>query len=179
MTTTTTDLSYPIGRFTMPDTVTADVRRDAIDAIAALPQRMRDAVAGLSDSQLDTPYRPEGWTVRQLVHHVPDSHVNAFVRLKLALTEDSPTVKPYDERVWATLPDSRLPVAPSLALLDGLHARWAALLRALPPTDFARTFTHPEYPGTVLTIDWHTLQYCWHCRHHVAHITSLRQRQGW
>jgi hypothetical protein len=175
----TVDLSYPVGRFTAPMTVTPELRAAAIDEIAALPQRLREAIASLSDTQLDTRYRPGGWTVRQVVHHLADSHLNAYVRLKLALTEDAPTVKPYDEKTWADLVDTRMPVTPSLAILDGVHARWVAVLRALQPDDYARTFRHPEYPDKILNVDWLGQQYAWHCRHHVAHIRTLRQRQGW
>src|SRR5947207_4148882 len=130
------DLRYPVGEFSMPASVTPAMRAEAIAAIAELPVRMREAARGLSEGQLDTPYRPGGWTVRQVVHHVPDSHMNAFVRLKLALTEDNPTVKPYDQEKFADLPDQRLPIEPSLAILDGLHARWVTVLRALAPQDF-------------------------------------------
>jgi len=155
------------------------MRRSAIEEIAALPKRMREAVAGLGDIQLDTPYRPGGWTVRQVVHHVPDSHLNAYIRLKLALTEDAPTIKPYDEKTWAMLADSRLPVEISLTLLDSVHARWVALCRNLKASDWARTFNHPEYPEGPRTIDWLVQVYAWHSNHHLAHITSLRKREGW
>jgi hypothetical protein len=155
------------------------MRRSAIEEIAALPGRMREAVAGLGDIQLDTPYRPGGWTVRQVVHHVPDSHVHAYIRLKLALTEDAPTIKPYDEKTWAMLADSRLPVEVSLTLLDSIHARWVALCRNLKASDWARTFNHPEYPEGPRTIDWLVQVYAWHSNHHLAHITSLRKREGW
>jgi hypothetical protein len=177
--TTTVDASYPIGRFTAPATIYPTMRTEAIEEIAALPEHLRQAVNGLTDAQLDTPYRPGGWTVRQVVHHLADSHLNAFVRLKLALTEHQPTITPYNEAEWARLVDSRLPIASSLSILDGLHARWAELLRTLTTEDFARTWNHPEYPDAPRTIDWLLLQYAWHCRHHVAHITTLRQRQGW
>ena len=158
---------------------TDEVRRGAIEGIAALPSLMREAVRGLSDPQLDTPYRPGGWTVRQVVHHVPDSHMHAYVRLKLALTEDTPTIKPYDEKPWAELADSQMPIEVSLGLLDGIHARWVTLLRAMRPGDWARTFNHPEYPEGPRTIDWLVQAYAWHSRHHLAHITSLREREGW
>ena len=174
----TDDLRYPAGRFAaVPPS--DEVRQAAIDDIAALPRKMRDAVAGLSDAQLDTPYRDEGWTLRQVVHHVPDSHMNAYVRLKLALTEDAPTIKPDDERTWAELADARMPIEPSLQLLDALHARWATLFRAMTLEHFARAFSHPEYPDGLLTLDWLLQQYAWHSRHHVAQINSLRRRQGW
>jgi len=174
---TTTDLRYPVGDFIMPAPVTPAMRAEAIAAIAAMPAKMRDAVRGLSDSQLDTPYRPGGWTVRQVVHHVGDSHINAFVRLKLALTEDNPTVKPYDEKAFAQLPDQRLPVDVSLSLLDALNARWVAVLNTLSPQQFARPLYHPEIGA--ITIDYQVQTYGWHSRHHVAHITSLRAREGW
>ena len=174
-----TDLRYPIGEFERRDELNADERRAMIDTIAAAPARMREAVSGLSDAQLDTPYRDGGWTVRQVIHHVPDSHLNAYIRLKLALTEDAPTIKPYDEALWANLPDSQqTPVEVSLTLLESLHARWVQLLRALDDGDFRRTLRHPDHPG-ILTVDWLVAMYAWHSRHHVAHITSLRERLRW
>jgi hypothetical protein len=173
------DLRYPIGRFKEVTPATDAIRAAALDELEGLPARMRAAVAGLSDAQLDTPYRPEGWTVRQVVHHVPDSHLNAYIRTKLALTEDTPTIKPYDESAWARLADSRMPIDVSLGLLETVHARWVALYRDMKPEHLARTFRHPEYPERPLTIEWLLQQYAWHSRHHVAHITSLRQREGW
>jgi len=143
-----------------------------------MPRRLADAVKGLIDGQLDTPYRTGGWTVRQVVHHVADSHMNAFVRIKLALTEDRPTVAAYDEKKFAGLPDAQLPVDVSLELLRSLHARWVAIYRAMPDAAWQRTFTHPEYPEP-LTLDWQVQMYAWHSLHHVAHITALRQREGW
>jgi uncharacterized damage-inducible protein DinB len=172
------DLRYPIGRFRRPDALGDAERRRAIDAIAAAPAQLRAAVAGLSDAQLDTPYRPGGWTVRQLVHHVPDSHLNAYVRFKLALTEDEPTIKPYDEARWAELDDSRqTPIETSLVVLERLHERWVILLRALPPESFERRLHHPE-TGTQ-RLDQLLALYAWHGRHHVAHVTALRERMGW
>jgi len=143
---TTTDLQYPIGRLTHVMSANDPMRRTAIDEIAALPARMREAVAGLTEAQLDTPYRPGGWTVRQVVHHVPDSHVHAYIRLKLALTEDAPTIKPYDEKTWARLADSRLPVEVSLTLLDSVHARWVALCRDLKTSDWPARSTIRNIP---------------------------------
>jgi hypothetical protein len=172
------DPRYPIGRFTPVLPGTPDARATAIADIAALPARMRAAVAGLTEAQLDTPYRDGGWTARQVVHHVADSHLNGFIRVKLALTEDNPTIKPYDENSWAPLADMRLPVAISLGLLDGLHSRWVAIYGAMAADQFARTFFHPEF-GESLTLDRHVQLYGWHGRHHVAHITELRRRQGW
>jgi hypothetical protein len=139
---------------------------------------MREAVDGLTESQLDTPYRPGGWTVRQVVHHVADSHMNAYMRLKLALTEESPIIKPYDENSWSTLADMRLPIGISLSLLDALHARWTAVYAGMQAEQFARTFYHPEMRETQ-TLDRQLVVYSWHSRHHVAHITALRQREGW
>lgn len=171
------DLRYPVGEFAMPTEVTPVMRAAAIADIAELPARLRAAVRGLSESQIDSPYRPGGWTVRQVVHHLGDSHMNAFVRLKLALTEDNPTVKPYDEKAFATLPDQRLPIEVSLVLLDGLHARWASVLNTLTVEQFARPLYHPEIGS--ITVDYLAQTYGWHSRHHVAHITRLRERQGW
>ena len=173
------DLRYPVGKFEPRAALTADQRRDGIDIIAAAPAKLREAVSGLSEEQLDTPYRDGGWTVRQVVHHLPDSHMNAFVRLKLALTEDNPTIRPYDESLWANLADARItPTEVSLTLLDALHQRWVGLMRALDEGDFRRTFKHPEHDG-VQTLDWLVGMYAWHSRHHVGHITALRERMGW
>ena len=177
MTTTVEDLSYPIGRFAAL-TSTPEVRRDAVLEIAALPQKLTVAVAGLEDRQLDTPYRPGGWTVRQVVHHVADSHMNAFVRMKLALTEERPTISAYDEKAFANLADVRLPVYVSLVLIQSLHTRWVALYDAMTDAHWQRTFHHPEYPQP-LTLDWQVQMYAWHSRHHVAHITALRERERW
>jgi uncharacterized damage-inducible protein DinB len=172
------DLRYPIGKFERPETITESQRRDFIDAIAATPARLASAVAGLTPAQLDTPYRPGGWTVRQLAHHVPDSHMNAYVRFKLALTEDVPTIKPYEEARWAELGDTATtPVETSLALLENLHKRWVALLRSMAPADWARQFRHPELGP--MNLDQTLALYAWHSKHHVAHITALRERSGW
>ena len=162
-------LRYPIGKAPRVAELDAATRRQMIDSIAGTPARYRSLVAGLSDAQLDTPYRPGGWTVRQVVHHVPDSHMNAYIRTKLAVTEDAPAIRTYMEERWAELPEAKSgPVDMSLALLDALHQRWVAFLRALPEADFARTFTHPDW-GHV-TIDGAIALYEWHCRHHGAHI---------
>jgi hypothetical protein len=173
----TNDLRYPIGPFT-PAEPTADVIARATAEIARLPTELRAAVSGLDDRQLDTAYRPDGWTVRQVVHHVADSHMNGLIRMKLALTEDNPTIKPYDENAWAKLPDMTLPIDVSLVLLDQLHTRWVALLRALTANQLQRTFMHPEH-GRTITLGYHLQNYDWHSRHHVAHITALRHRNGW
>ena len=172
------DLQYPVGKFQWAGSTTAENRRRAIAAIAATPGQLRAAVAGLSAKQLDTPYRPDGWTIRQVVHHVPESHMNAYIRFKLALTEDQPTIKPYEQEHWANLPDVEgTPIETSLALLESLHDRWVVLLRALSPEDFARTFKHPEMGEQ--SLDRTLALYAWHGAHHVAHVTSLRERSGW
>jgi uncharacterized damage-inducible protein DinB len=167
-------LRFPAGRFSRSG---AGSRAEQIDALRRLPERLRAAVAGLSDAQLDTPYREGGWTVRQVVHHLADSHANSVIRFKLALTEDWPTVKPYDEKAWANLADSRLPIDGSLVLIDALHARWVALLETLGEEQFTRGFNHPEN-GRQSLADSLAI-YAWHARHHTAHITSLRARMGW
>ena len=173
-----TDLRYPIGKAEMERDLTPERRHELIAWIETTPDRLREAVAGLNAEQLDTPYRPGGWTVRQVVHHIPDSHLNAYLRCKLALTEDEPAIKTYDEGRWAELPDSRtVPVEVSLALLENLHRRWVALLRALPAADFQKTLKHPDHGA--LTLDQILSLYAWHGQHHVAHVTSLRERMGW
>jgi hypothetical protein len=173
-----TDLRYPTGRFVPTASATTASRASAIDVIAATPAQLRNAVEGLDEDQLDTPYRPDGWTVRQVVHHVPDSHLNAYVRIKLALTEDAPTIRPYDEAAWAGLADtSSVPIDVSLSLLEALHLRWVALLRAMTPADFERGYEHPETGRH--TLDHLLALYAWHGPHHVAHITGLRARCGW
>jgi uncharacterized damage-inducible protein DinB len=168
------DLQYPIGRPSFPASTTTEERQVWIHEIARVPQELRAAVAGLSEEQLDTSYRPGGWTVRQVVHHLPDSHMNGFVRFKLALTEDQPKVKPFDEVRWATLADTALPVAPSLDLLEALHARWTRLLESMSERDYQRAFVHPD--AGVFRLDQWLKHYAWHGRHHVAHIISVRQR---
>jgi hypothetical protein len=172
------DLRYPIGKFEPVISLTPDQRRSDIDAIAETPARLISAVTGLTPAQLDTPYRPGGWTVRQVVHHVPDSHLNSYLRFKLTATEDEPMIKPYDEALWAELADAKTaPIEPSLALLENLHTRWVMFLRSLEPADWARLFRHPDW-GRV-SLDFALAQYAWHGKHHVAHITALRKRQGW
>lgn len=172
------DLRYPIGKFQFEGSLTAAQRAVCIDQIAETPARLRDAVRGLTEEQLQTPYRPEGWTVRQVVHHVPDSHMNSYVRFKLALTMDQPTINAYPENVWAELPDAKLPeIEVSLNLLEMLHKRWVVFLRSLREQDFQRQFRHPELG--LVTLERNLTLYAWHGRHHTAHITSLRNRQGW
>jgi len=172
------DLSYPIGKFDFQQTVDPQSRWGLIADIAAAPAQFRQAAGGLDDAQLDTPYRPGGWTVRQTVHHVADSHMNSFLRFRLALTEDEPLVVPYQQQLWANLHDSlTAPVATSLQLLDSLHKRWVTLLTSLSGADFERTFRHPEIG--LVRLDLNLALYAWHGRHHAAHITRLRDRMGW
>ncbi len=169
------DPRYPIGQFDADAVIST--RAEQIETLQLLPLLVRAAVYDLTDAQLDTPYREGGWTVRQLVHHIADSHANAYVRFKLALTEDSPTIKPYEEGEWAKLADSRLPVDPSLNILDGIHVRLVALLESLTEAQFARTLRHPALGS--MTLAENLARYDWHSRHHLAHITTLRQRMDW
>lgn len=172
------ELRYPIGRFSPPKSSTPDTRAAQIENLRRLPEHLREAVHGLSEQQLDTPYRQGGWTVRQVVHHLADSHANSFIRFKLALTEDWPTIKPYDEAAWAQLPDSKtMAVDISLAFIDALHLRWVALLKSMPGDDYQRGFNHPAMGRQTLAAA--LALYDWHARHHTAQIASLRQRQGW
>jgi len=172
------DPRYPIGKFQQPLEVTSQLRQQAMDIIAETPGLLRSAVKELSPTQLDTPYREGGWTVRQVVHHVPDSHVNAYIRLRLALTEEQPTIKPYEENLWAQLPDAKTaPIEVSLLLLDALHNRWMRLWRSLTAEQFGRVFVHPEHGPR--TVDWLLFLYAWHGRHHIAHITELRKQKSW
>lgn len=171
-------LRYPIGRFQGRSGLSAEERQALIEQIAALPAELRAAVSGLTEEQLDTAYRPGGWTVRQVVHHVPDSHLNSYVRFKLALTEDEPAIKGYDEAAWSELPDARTAdVAVSLALLEALHRRWTLLLRSFGEEQFARSFQHPELG--LVTLETNLQLYAWHGRHHLAHITAIRERMAW
>ncbi|KEK23411.1 YfiT family bacillithiol transferase [Bacillus gaemokensis] len=172
-----TDLRYPIGQFTYGENITHDTIEKWIQDIAKLPIELTKAIKDLDKEQLDTPYRTNGWTVRQVVHHVVDSHMNSYIRFKLALTENNPTIKPYKEEKWAELPDSKLPVDVSLVLLEALHKRWVNLLSSLETADFEKTFNHPESGETKLGVAIGL--YSWHGRHHTAHITSLRKRLGW
>ena len=172
------DPRYPIGKFSWTASNTSNQRAGLIKNIAVTPQRLRKAVEELTEQQLDTPYREDGWTVRQVVHHLPDSHLNSYVRFKLALTEHEPTIKAYDEAKWAELIDGKnAPIEPSLQLLDGLHRRWVMLLLSLSGEDVQRKFVHPELG--VVSIDQYISVYAWHGKHHVAHITALREKEGW
>jgi uncharacterized damage-inducible protein DinB len=168
-------LRYPVGPLPRrKDPLDRATRNQYLEAIERTPAKFRSLVSGLSDSQLDTPYRPGGWTIRQVVHHVPDSHLNAYIRMKLAVTEDTPAIKTYEEQLWAELPEAKSgPVDMSLALLDALHQRWVAFLRQLPEPEFSKAFTHPAW-GRV-TVDESIVMYEWHCRHHAAHIEQALQ----
>lgn len=172
------DLRYPVGKFDLRAKISDAQRPALIQQIAATPAHLRAAVKGLNEQQLDTPYRPGGWTVRQVVHHLPDSHMNSYIRFKLAVTEQQPTIKPYEEQLWAELADGKTaPIEVSLQLLEALHQRWTMFLHSLQPADFNRTVVHPA--NGVMTVDTLLGLYAWHCRHHVAHITALRERMRW
>jgi hypothetical protein len=171
-------LRFPVGPWDPTMQFTKASRADALARLGRLPRLVRSAVDGLDEGQLDTPYRPGGWTVRQVVHHLADSHMNGIIRTKLALTEDGLVIKPYDENAWALIADAALPLEPSLAILDGLHPRWVRVFEAMDEADFARTFMHPEHRLT-MTLDYQLHNYAWHSDHHLGHITSLRERQGW
>jgi len=172
------DLRYPVGRYRPPEAITEQHRREWIETLANAPAKYRAAVEGLSDEQLDTPYRPGGWTIRQVIHHVPDSHMNSYMRFRLALTEDQPAIRAYHEDLWAELPDAKSsPIAPSLELLDALHRRWVALLRAMTAEQYRKEFRHSEIG--LISLEWTLGLYNWHCHHHLAHIENLKARMGW
>jgi uncharacterized damage-inducible protein DinB len=172
------DLRYPIGKFAPKPELTDAERSALIQQIAEVPAKLREAVKNLAQEQLDTPYRPGGWTVRQVVHHLPDSHLNSYVRFKLGATEHQPTIKPYEEKLWAELVDAKSsPIDPSLTLLESLHYRWVIFLRSLSAADFHKTIIHPE--NGLMDLDRLLQLYAWHGRHHVAHITALRERMSW
>lgn len=174
---TVVDPRYPIGKFVRPETISSEDRLGAIAVLAELPEQLRNAVDGLDFGQLNTPYREGGWTVRQLVHHVADSHMNAYIRIRMALTEDWPTIKPYDEKAWATLHDSIGPVEWSLELVESLHARWVMMLQSFTEEQWLRGYRHPE--DGKISLELAVLMYAWHSRHHTAHITHLRAHEGW
>ncbi|MCB0840345.1 MAG: putative metal-dependent hydrolase [Bacteroidetes bacterium] len=171
-------LKYPIGRFNRIDILTPDQRKTMIQTIASFPQNVKNAVEGLNENQLDTPYRPEGWTVRQLVHHVVDSHLNSYIRFKWTLTENEPLIKTYDQAAWAELPEAKTaPVEVSLMMLESLHRRWVMMLNYMSDSDFQAKLRHPEWG--LISLDTMLGLYEWHCRHHLAHITSLKERLNW
>ncbi|NHM33029.1 YfiT family bacillithiol transferase [Neobacillus terrae] len=171
------DLRYPVGEFDVKGNYKVDLIEEWIYEIEALPAKVREAVKGLNDEQLDSAYRPGGWTIRQVVHHIPDSHINSYIRFKLALTEDNPVIKPYAEDKWAEFADSNLPIEVSLTMLEALHSRWVVLLKSLKPADLEKTFRHPDLGEIKLGMNIGL--YAWHGRHHLAHITSLKERMGW
>lgn len=172
------ELKYPIGKLVTPPVIDQTLIRQLISEVEQLPTKMKAAVHDLTDHQLDTPYRPDGWTLRQVVHHCADSHMNALIRLKLALTEDNPTIKPYAEALWAELPDAQLPISHSLKILEGVHVRWTTLMKTMQPEQWDRSYTHPQYQKVFSMKDFLVL-YAWHGNHHLAHITQLKKRMNW
>ncbi|HSP88682.1 MAG TPA: putative metal-dependent hydrolase [Ignavibacteriaceae bacterium] len=171
-------LKYPIGQFIFNGNITDESRKNFIKEIELLPGKLKKAVAGLNNEQLDTPYRKDGWTVRQVIHHIPDSHINAYVRFKLALTEDQPTIKTYEENEWAKLQDYyQTPIEVSLALTEAIHTRWIILLNSLEENNFKKKLKHPDWG--LISLDFIVAQYAWHGKHHTSHITSLKERMGW
>jgi hypothetical protein len=171
-------LRYPIGKFKAPEEYTDEIIRNFIKEIEDTPANLRKAVEGLNDLQLDIPYREDGWTIRQVVHHLPDSHMNAYIRFKLALTERQPVIKPYEEDLWAELKDTFLtPISVSVDLLEMLHKRWVVLIKSLEEEDFLRSYTHPEHG--LVNLKYVLALYSWHGKHHIAHITGLRKTKGW
>lgn len=171
------DLRFPLGKFDKSIAITPELRKEFVQTIRQLPENLEKAVSDLSDEQLETPYRPEGWTVRQTVHHIADSHLNAYTRFKLALTEDAPTIRPYAEDRWAELADSKMPIDVSLKIVEGIHARWTNLLKSMSEDDFQKRLNHPESGSW--TLEKMLALYEWHSRHHTAHITNLRERNNW
>ncbi len=173
------ELKFPVGKFVKPEEYTTDVLAGCIAIISNFPNQLKKEVETLTDEQLNTPYRPDGWTIRQVVHHCADSHTHSLLRLKFTLTEDKPTIKPYAQEVWAELVDSKLmPIEPSLLILQGVHTRWTAILHTLTPDQFEREYMHPEY-GKHFSLYEATALYAWHCKHHLAHITNLKKEKGW
>jgi hypothetical protein len=176
---TSEQLKFPIGKFEKPKTITKDDLLKWISEISTFPTRMKNEVNNLTNQQLDTQYRPEGWTIRQVVHHCADSHMNSLTRFKLTLTEDKPTVKPYYEERWAELADSKnMPIEPSLKMIEGIHERWTVLLNNLTESDYSKIFIHPEH-GKEYRMDENIGLYAWHCNHHLAHITETKKRNNW
>ncbi len=171
-------LQYPVGRFQMPGEMSETGLQQVIRVIATFPNQIAEAVEDLGDAQLDTPYRPQGWTVRQLLHHCADSHMNGYIRFKNALTEDNPTIKPYDQDRWADLPDSLMAPEISLAIITGVHQRWIRIMQSMQAADWLRTYFHPEH-NKQFTLAQAGANYEWHCRHHLEHILSLRRRMHW
>ncbi len=171
------DLSYPIGKYDKDTKISLEQRKQFIREIGELPNNLREMLKNMSEEQIDSPYRPEGWTIRQVVHHIGDSHLNSFIRFKLALTEKNPTIRPYAEDLWAETAEYKMPVDVSLNLINSIHRRWAALLESMSDEDFARTLNHPE--TGVWTLENLLGMYVWHGKHHTAHINNLKKRSGW
>ncbi len=175
----TNDLKYPIGKYEKPEEISEEMIEQYINIISEFPERLKKEVEKLSGDQLDTVYRPDGWTIRQVINHCADSHSNSLTRFKLALTEDNPVIRPYFEDRWAELADSKnIPVEPAFKMLEGIHQRWTILLRSLTPEQLGRTFVHPD-SGNTIRLDENIGIYAWHCDHHLRHITSLKERNGW
>ena len=173
------ELKYPIGQFEKPPIISKEILSQWISDISTFPSRLKSEVNHLTEEQLDTQYRPEGWTIRQVIHHCADSHMNSLIRLKLALTEDQPTIKPYFEERWAELHDSKnMPIEPSLKMIEGIHERWTVLLNNLTDEQYARIFIHPEH-GKTFRVDENIGVYAWHCNHHLAHISETIKRNDW
>lgn len=172
-------LKYPIGKFEKPENITEEILDKYIGDIESLPKRLKEEVDGLSNDQLDTPYRLGGWTIRQVVNHCADSHMNSLIRFKLTLTEDKPVIKPYFEDRWAELADSKnMPIEPAIKMIEGLHERWVILLKSLTQEELGRTYIHPEQ-GRKIRLDVTIGLYAWHCNHHLAHITGLKKSKNW
>ncbi|MBK8944321.1 MAG: putative metal-dependent hydrolase [Ignavibacteriae bacterium] len=172
-------LKYPIGRFTKPEIITSEMRNEFIDLIKNFPNQLKNEVENLSDEQLNTQYRPDGWTIRQVVNHCADSHMNSLIRFKLALTEDTPTIKPYLEDRWAKLEDSKnFPISSALKMIEGIHERWTALLNSFSENDWNKCFYHPQSQKEI-KLDENLSIYAWHCKHHLAHITELKKSKNW
>ncbi len=173
------ELKYPVGHYQKPEIFTKEILNAAISVIEHFPKKLKQEVEHLTDMQLDTPYRPDGWTIRQVVHHCADSHMNAIIRLKVTITEDTPTIKPYAEALWAELADTKnLPIHSSLLILEGVHFRWATILKNMKEQEYERNYIHPEH-GRQLSLHESTGMYAWHCDHHLAHITNLKKTKGW
>jgi hypothetical protein len=171
-------LKFPIGVFIMPEEINSEMVLNFMNQLESFPNRLKLEIASLTDEQLDTPYRPEGWTLRQVIHHCADSHMNCFIRFKLALTENNPTIKPYQEDLWAMLSDSKLPIHASILILEGVHIRWNSLLRNLSNAQWKMTFFHPQ-SGKTLNLEQAAAMYSWHCNHHLGHIIELKKSKNW
>jgi len=171
-------LKFPIGPFILPEQISSEMKLDYINQLESFPSRLKLAIQNLSNEQLDTPYRPDGWTLRQVIHHCADSHMNCFIRFKLALTENNPTIKPYQEDLWANLSDNKLPIESSVLILEGVHIRWNDVLRNMKDSQWKMTFFHPQ-SGKTLNLEQASAMYSWHCNHHLGHILELKKSKNW